>query len=308
MAGREGRCLDPRRTPIRVVEVRSSTGTFVAQILDFEDKGATWEITFESVGHYQFSPLGASASTDDIKLFEEAIERFDQSHFIEAEPTALERTNVVVAESQREATTWLATNSQFIAERRQLDFSGRVGSNVLVADFRRYMEQQSCWDIEAEFATQYVRNPSSGELIKGHRIVLAEMGFVTYDDKVIRDPSIFDDAWNKERRRKHIIVRLAFIRSLLGLLGHEQVVVYRGLCCDGTPTPPRNGTFVSTSFDFEIAKSCFGETDRAKTGVLYRQSVPVKRLFMTYLETAQMNQHYKEAEAVLFFDARNSVF
>ncbi|MCP4447178.1 MAG: hypothetical protein GY811_17790 [Myxococcales bacterium] len=123
VAGREGRCLDPRRTPIRVVEVRSSTGTFVAEILEFEDKGATWEITFESVDHYQFSPLGVSASTDDIKLFEEAIERFDQSHFIEAEPAALESTNVAVAECQREATTWLETNSQFIAERDQLDFS-----------------------------------------------------------------------------------------------------------------------------------------------------------------------------------------
>ena len=33
--------------------------------------------------------------------------------------------------------------------------------------------------IEEAFAEQYVRNPNSGELVKGHAIVLAELGLVT---------------------------------------------------------------------------------------------------------------------------------
>ena len=35
---------------------------------------------------------------------------------------------------------------------------------------------------------------------------------------------------------------------------------------------------------------------------LLRQVVPVERLFMTYLETAAMNDRFREAEAVLLFE------
>src|SRR5918994_1258098 len=51
-----------------------------------------------------------------------------------------------------------------------------------------------------------------------------------------------------------------------------------------------------------------GHGDRATTGVLLRQVVPVERLFMTYLETGAMNRHYKEAEAVLTFEPGTRLF
>ena len=41
------------------------------------------------------------------------------------------------------------------------------------------MTEKGLWDIEEAFAEQYVRNPNSGELVKGHAIVLAELGLVT---------------------------------------------------------------------------------------------------------------------------------
>ena len=44
------------------------------------------------------------------------------------------------------------------------------------------------------------------------------------------------------------------------------------------------------------------------TRALYRQSVPVERLFMTYHETAPMNDRFKEAEAVLLYDGGNATF
>ena len=50
VGGNKARLLDPRRTPVSVIEVRLDTGTFVIRIDDFEDKGATWEIPFEGVG------------------------------------------------------------------------------------------------------------------------------------------------------------------------------------------------------------------------------------------------------------------
>ena len=47
--GNEGRWLDPRRTPIRILEVKPASGFFIVEILDFEDKGARWEVQLESV-------------------------------------------------------------------------------------------------------------------------------------------------------------------------------------------------------------------------------------------------------------------
>ena len=38
VAGNAGRVLDPRRTPITIVDIRPDTGTFVLRIDDFEDK------------------------------------------------------------------------------------------------------------------------------------------------------------------------------------------------------------------------------------------------------------------------------
>ena len=58
--------------------------------------------------------------------------------------------------------------------------------------------------------------------------------------------------------------------------------------------------FVSATFDVDVTGAHFdGHGDRATTGVLLRQVVPVERLFMTYLETGAMDRRYKVAEAVL---------
>ena len=42
--------------------------------------------------------------------------------------------------------------------------------------------------------------------------------------------------------------------------------------------------------------------------VLVQQAVPAARVFMTYLETPQMNEQYREAEAVLLADSGNAAF
>ena len=42
--------------------------------------------------------------------------------------------------------------------------------------------------------------------------------------------------------------------------------------------------------------------DPARSGVIYRQPVPVERVFMTYLETAAMNERFQESEAVLLYE------
>ena len=81
-----------------------------------------------------------------------------------------------------------------------------------------------------------------------------------------------------------------------------------GISYRGRFAAPRNRTFVSATFSAAVAESHFESGGEGSTGVLIRQSVPVERLFMTYLETVQMNRKFREAEAVLLFDADSAAF
>jgi hypothetical protein len=91
-------------------------------------------------------------------------------------------------------------------------------------------------------------------------------------------------------------------------LGRDRVRLYRGVSTEEQLRPPANDTFVSTTFSREVAMSHFESGSPTATRALYRQSVPVERLFMTYYETAPMSDKFNEAEAVLLYDAGNSTF
>ena len=54
VAGNEGRLLDARRTPVKVIAVKEATGHFVVEVTSFEDAGAHWEIPFEEASQFQF--------------------------------------------------------------------------------------------------------------------------------------------------------------------------------------------------------------------------------------------------------------
>lgn len=254
VAGNEARLLDPRRTPVRVVELRPQTGMFVVRIEKFEDAGATWELPFEEVSAFQFAK--GSPRARDTSAFREAIARFDR-------PLRIPR-NV---------------DARAATEARIRASSGDLGDLA---------------DMDAAFARQFVSNPYSGEMVKGHCIVLAELGLVAYEGTIVRDPRIFDGEWTRTRRAEHIVRRLALVRSLY----REPVRLYRGM--RGTPAPPRNRGFVSATFDVDVAKS--------QGDVLLEQLVPAERLFMTWRETPQMSERFAESEAVLLFDETNALF
>lgn len=170
------------------------------------------------------------------------------------------------------------------------------------------MDSHGLRDIEDAFAAQWVSNPWAGEMVKGHAIVLAELGLVEFDGKQIRDPAALTGTLERSRRAEHIVRRLAFIRAVFGHLGLATVVLYRGTAFTGPVRERRNDSFVSTTFSLEVALSLFDDRDDAATGILIRQPVPHTRLFMSYLETEQMNRQYAEAEAVLLGDSTNRFF
>lgn len=306
--GNECRLLDSRRTPLRVIEVKRVSGFFVVEILDFEEKGGCWELPLESVNRCQFAQGSTEASNADVALYTETISRLDRSLEIPADLSHRATSEATIASLREDVGAWMENKSAFLASGALLDFSGQTGTPALWADLKRYMTEECLWEVEEAFAKQYVRNPHSGELVKGHRIVLAELGLISFEGKQVRDRDLFGGSWNKQRRANHILHRLAFVRELFTRLGHASVVLYRGLSCQGQPQIRGNSSFISATFSVEVATSHFKDCDRASTGILLRQLVPIERLFMSFLETAQMNQHYKESEAVLLHDGANRLF
>jgi len=111
-----------------------------------------------------------------------------------------------------------------------------------------------------------------------------------------------------ERRKEHILARLAFVREAFAMLGLDTPVLYRAIASEGALAPRRPQTFVSATFSLEVAMSLFGPAWQGGSAALFRRRVPVERLFMTYLETGAMNRQFHEAEAVLLEDPDDPAF
>jgi len=301
VAGNRGRMLDPRRTPITILSIDPDTAHFGLRVEAFEDQGAIWHLPLESVTRFQFARGSARAVAADL-------ERFDQPLAIACDAARGQETREAIAARAAQAEHWIRERNGLGRAGREIDFSSLTGSASLASDLLAYMREHDLDDVEKDFSRGWASNPRSGEMVKGHRIVLAELGLVPYVGSVVRAPSLFGGRWSRERRALHVQARLGFVRALFRLLGRETVVLYRGLCCNGPPEAPPNETFVSASFSFDVARSCTGEIDAAGIGVLLRQPVSVERLFMTYLETAALNDPFREAEAVLLWEPGNRIF
>ena len=163
-------------------------------------------------------------------------------------------------------------------------------------------------ELEQTFANRFVSNASSGEVVKGHAIVLARLGLCPYDGKIQRDPTLFAGDWSEERRAEHILARLAFVGELFAAEGVEAVTLYRGLASDVPLRPPKHPSFVSATFDRRVAEAHFAGAATTIAAALYRQVVAVERLFMTYRETRAMNRQFCESEGVLLGDPGSPLF
>jgi hypothetical protein len=309
VVGTRGRTLDPRRTPVSIVEIKPEPGTFVVRIEDFEDKGALWEEEFEDVVHYQFAAGSPRASDSVLREFEDAVSRLDHPLSVPCDPKATAETAVRLEKERDAAAGWLDRRSGFFAGQPEFpDPSRREGIPSLYQDLQEFMGSRDLGDLEEAFAGQFVSNPYSGELVKGHRIVIAELGLVPFEGKVIRNPALFDGAWTRERRTKHVLARMAFVYAVFAKAGRRRLSLYRGMSTEGPLRILEQRTFVSASFSIEVARSHFESGSDLATRVLMHQAVPIERVFMTYLETSQMNEQYKEAEAVLLFEEGNLAF
>lgn len=306
--GNEGRMLDPRRTPIRVIDMHPRIGMFELEVTAFEDRGARWLVPFEDVGKFQFAKAAGRADTSTLVRYEDAVARFDRTMTVAVDKDVAAITTARIAEQTEDAAAWLEEHSAFFGEGGVLPIDQLEGDPLLHDDLIRYLESRGVADIEDAVTETYVSNPHSGEVIKGHRIVLAELGLVPYRGKTVRDQKTFDGAWSRRRRADHIVARLGFVRACFARAGLRRAVLYRSLSFEDVSRGRNDGTFVSSTFSRKLAESWL-DTDGSRFSVIMmRQPVPIERVFMTYLETAAMNRRFKEAEAVLLADEANPLF
>jgi hypothetical protein len=308
VVGNLGRLLDARRTPISITAVVAPLGAFEVEIGGFEDAGARWELALEEVARFQFARSARVAPAPAVEELERALARFDRLATIECDPAVGERTLATIAVERRAARDWLARKDAFSGVDLERHVADREGDPRLATLFEGFLAERGLLELDQRFAEMFVSNPGSGELVKGHAIVVAELGLCPYRGKVVRDPHLFEGPWAKPRRAQHVIARLAFMQELWSSWGHTSVTLHRGAAVDGPLPPPSSSSFVSATFSAEVATAHFQGGPRTTTAVLWRQSVPISRLLMTFLETPAMSGPYREAEAVLIADPANRAF
>jgi hypothetical protein len=304
VAGNRGRLLDARRTPVTIVAVTPQKGSFELEIGGFEDAGSHWELPLHDVRRLQFARDRAVVPAAAISELERAVVRFDRALAIDCDPEARQQTLRRIA-GERDA-----IRARLEGERVDLDqrIAACQGDPRLFALLEEILAAHGLAELDAQFSAVLVSNPGSGELVKGHSIVLAELGLCPYRGKVIRDPDLFAGMWSKPQRAAHLITRIAFSQELFSQLGHDSVTLYRGAAVEG-PMPERSpSSFLSATFSDQVASAHFEGGPRSTTAVLWRQLVPITRLVMTFLETRAMNLRYREAEAVLVADPDNRAF
>jgi len=300
VAGNVCRLLDGRRTPGVIEEVFHDSAMFRWRITDFEHKGKHWDLPAEWVFRAQFAKDAQKISPDQLQELERVIEYFNGELVIEPRDGERAVTEAEIASLERSAQQWLRENSTFIADGNRLDLTARTGSELLAADLVAYLDAHNLAEHEARTAENYVLNPHSGEWIKGMEIVLAEMGLVGYRDKIARTPDIFEGLGSKQHRRKYLMHRLAFVRAYFRLLDIGEVVLYRGMKTESELKRVER-RLISCSFNLRVSRelSDFSREKRYRNSYLAKLVVPVERLWMTFLETSQMNREYREAEAVI---------
>lgn len=302
--GNRCRLLDGRRTPGVIEAVFEESAMFRWRITAFEDKGAFWDMPVEHVKRYQFAKDAGTLDSSAVQALEQRSALLDKELIIPRKKKAQVKTDREITLVQKEAASWLKSESEFLQSSKALDFSMRLGPPEVAADFLRFMKVKKLKEYETRTAVNFVSNPESGEWVKGMNIVLAEIGIHRFHGKAPRTEDIFEGMGAKLERARYLVHRLAFLRAFFRQMEIDSVPLYRGASMEWEWRPQDDRNFTSWSFNREVAKSFCEEglSGKFRHGYLIRRTFPVSKLLMTYIETAEMNNQFKEAEALVLTD------
>lgn len=305
VVGNNCRLLDGRRTPGVIRSMDYDSGHFRWEILDFEDKGKTWDVTFESVRNFQFVKNGLV--NNEFDKIEAVISKLDKQISIPRAVDNLHGTEKRIEGLMESTHKWIRNNSKFIHQMIELDRKNATQLEQISYDFLAYMASVDLLSLETKTSELMVLNPNSGEWIKGLMIVMAELGLASYDGKMIRSEGLFTGMGDKTTRERYILHRMAFIRCLFNRFDKSHLTLFRGMSSERAWFVPKR-TFISMTFDYDVASefSDFDENSKYQTSYIIKSNIDINQLFMTYLETKEMNERYQEKEAIIF-DNRNMI-
>lgn len=177
----------------------------------------------------------------------------------------------------------------------------------LAAAAARWWDQQNVADLEQAFSQAWASNPGGDETVKAHLLVLAGLGLADYHGPALRDPARVVGDESIARREHHVLARLGLVRAMFAEAGMAALMLYRGYSLTVPWDPGRHRSLLSATADRAVAESHFSAA--TPEGLLQRATIPVERVFMTWLETPQLSQPYRESEVVLLAaEARSALF
>ena len=205
--GNDGRLLDARRTPVRItaIDVDARHGRARGAVRSRTPARAVADPLRGARALSVRAPRGARTPTSS------SVRRARCAacaHPITIEPSP--------SSAPRPAPASPRTRATLMARLDELDAPAdprpaHRGAHRRPGAARR--SRPPCWpstrvdDLDDAFAGAYVSNPWAGERVKGHAIVLAELGLARYRGPIVRDPAIFDGAGSSAARAEHLIVR-----------------------------------------------------------------------------------------------------
>jgi hypothetical protein len=295
--GNKGRMLDARRTPVTLVGVEAERGAFVVRVEAFEDAGATWELFLGELDRFQFERDGARASADDVGELRQSLAQFDRELLIECTPGDRDASLKELRRRRRRVREQLGDRLDAGAVDAERSISRRKGDSRLYLLTEDLLDEHGHGAVERDLLTPLISNPRAGEMVKGHAIVLAELGLCPYQGRIVRDPDVFAGRRSKEVRSEHLLWRLALTQELWSSVG--SVPIFRAAASDDALRRGANPSFLSATFSRAVADSHFEGGSSTRAAVLIKQALPLERLFMSFLETRAMNDRFREAEALL---------
>ena len=300
--GNKCRLLDGRRTTGYIENYFEESVMFRWRITKYEDEGKFWDLPAEDITKFQFAKDSERLSHKKLIEIKSTIDKYNSYITIKAQNKDKAKTEILIEDTKKHIKSWLINNSTFLKHNSTLDFDRKNGYSELYADIKNYMESQNILKQEQLTTENMVLNPFSGEWIKGLRIMLAELGIVSYYGKEIRTNNIFKGEGKRVIRRKYLINRLAFIRAYIELLDIDEIVLYRGMSTD-KDWIKKDRTFLSCTFNQEVAEDfcCLKRDSKYKNAYLLKMTYPISNLFMSFFETEAMNNQYEEAEALILY-------
>jgi hypothetical protein len=283
-------------------------GAFTVRIEAFEDAGALWELGLNEVARFQFAREATIAGAAKLAELERSAAHFDRDLVLGCDPDARDDSVRAVRERRAQVRVWLGEQAGQLSADPVAHIDSLNGDPALYGLVEEFLTGHGLAELERGFTAAFVSNPGAGEVVKGHAIVLAELGLCPYHGKIVRDPDLFSGAWARSHRAQHLLWRLALTQELLAGLQASGLMLYRAASSEETLTSRHPSSLVSATFSRAVAEEHFEGGPRTRAAVLARQILPIDRAFMTFLETRAMNEQFHEAEAVLLADPANEVF